>query len=45
MAKANSHARCENFHPITIFEALAARLRVGFSDEWKKVFIPVNEQF
>ncbi len=30
-------ARCENFHPITIFKsALAVSLRVGFCDEWKR---------
>ena len=42
IAKPNSHARCENFPPITIFEstrkALAASLRLPFCDEWKRVF-------
>ena len=37
--KANSQARCKNFHPITInyLKALPAslQLRVGFCDEWK----------
>ena len=36
IAKPNSQARCENFYPITIFETLAASLRVGYCDEWKR---------
>ncbi len=34
IAKANSQARCENFHPITIFES--TRCELGFCDMWKK---------
>ena len=41
IAKANSQARCENFHPITIFENTRCELAgwlLGFCDEWKTGF-------
>ncbi len=35
-AKANSQARCENFHPITIFESTRCELASWLCDVWKR---------
>ncbi len=38
VAKVNLQARCENFHPVTIFKSTHASLRVGFCDESERGF-------
>ena len=38
IAKANSQARSEDFHPVTIFERARCELASGYCDEWKRGF-------